>query len=127
MQSALAVGEESVMPRLPAVRPGTVGIGAIVASPTAMLTLPHAHNRCTASRGLVRREVRARESIPALRKTVRAGGDIFLRAEALRSLIAIEGVEPLVPWLEELSRVPPVNVRDIARQALGERTGDNAP
>jgi HEAT repeat protein len=72
-------------------------------------------------------KLRARQSIPALREAVQARNDIFLRAEALRSLIAIEGVEPLRPWLEELSHVPPVNVRDIARQALAGQASDNAP
>ena len=71
--------------------------------------------------------LRARESVPALREAVEAGNDIYLRAAALRSLIAIEGVEPLRPWLAELSRVPPVTVRDIARRALEETGGDNAP
>jgi HEAT repeats len=62
--------------------------------------------------------LRARDAVPALRVAVETAKDTFLRGEALRSLIAIEGVEPLRPWLEELSRVPPVNVRDIARRAL---------
>ncbi len=71
--------------------------------------------------------LRARESVPALRQAVEAGNDIYLRAEALRSLISIEGVEPLRPWLAELSRVPPFNVRDIAQRALEEQAGDNTP
>jgi HEAT repeat protein len=71
--------------------------------------------------------LRARESIPALRAAVEGGKDIFLRAQALRSLIAIEGVEPLRPWLERLSHVPPVNVRDLARRALAGQADDNAP
>jgi len=41
-----------------------------------------------------------------------------LRSEAFRSLIAIERVEPLRPWLAVLSHDPPFNLRDIARQAL---------
>lgn len=68
--------------------------------------------------------LRARESVPALREAVEAGNDIYLRAAALRSLIAIEGVEPLRPWLDELSRIPPFTVRDIARRAM-EGTGDH--
>jgi HEAT repeat protein len=71
--------------------------------------------------------LRPRESIPALREAVEAGSDIYVRAEALRSLLAIEGVEPLRPWLEKLSRVPPINVRNIARRALAGQAGDNAP
>jgi hypothetical protein len=72
-------------------------------------------------------KLRARESVPALHQAVEAGNDIYLRAEALRSLISIEGVEPLRAWLAELSRVPPVNVRDIAHRALEEQAGDNTP
>jgi HEAT repeat protein len=72
-------------------------------------------------------KLRARESIPALRAAVEAGGDVFLRAQALRSLIAIEGVEPLRPWLERLSHLPPVNVRDVARRALAGQADDNVP
>jgi HEAT repeat protein len=69
--------------------------------------------------------LRARESVPALRDAVEAGSDVYLRAAALRSLIAIEGVEPLRPWLDELSRVPPVMVRDAARRALAGTADDN--
>jgi len=58
--------------------------------------------------------LRARDSIPALRTAAETGKDIYLRAAALRSLIEIEGTEPLPPWLEELSRAAPVTVRDIA-------------
>jgi HEAT repeat protein len=72
--------------------------------------------------------LRARESVPALREAVEAGPDTFLRAEALRSLIAIEGVEPLRPWLEALSRNAPFNVRRIAQEALnGRPSGDIHP
>lgn len=71
--------------------------------------------------------LQARESIPALRAVVETGKDIYLRAAALRSLIAIEGVEPLRPWLEELSRAAPVTVRDIARRALETAACGNAP
>lgn len=62
--------------------------------------------------------LRVRESVQALRETAQGGKDIFLRAEALRSLIVIEGAEALRPWLDELSIVGPFNVRAIARQAL---------
>jgi hypothetical protein len=58
---------------------------------------------------------------------VEAGDDVYLRAAALCSLIAIEGVEPLRPWLDELSRVASLNARDIARRALAGTAGDNAP
>jgi HEAT repeat protein len=62
----------------------------------------------------------APQSVPALRKAVDAGADIYLRAEALRSLLAISGPEPLRPWLEQLSREASFAVRDIARKALAE-------
>ena len=72
--------------------------------------------------------LQARESVPALREAVEAGPDILLRAEALRSLIVIEGVEPLRPWLEALSRDAPFNVRAIAQEALaGRLSGDVRP
>jgi HEAT repeat protein len=62
--------------------------------------------------------LRAHEAIPALREAVEAGSDIYIRAEALRSLIAIEGVESLRLWLNALSRDAPFNVRGIAREEL---------
>ncbi len=69
--------------------------------------------------------LRAHEAILALYKAVEAGTDIYIRAEALRSLIAIEGVEPLRPWLDALSRDAPFNVRGIARGALaGQLSAD---
>jgi HEAT repeats len=71
--------------------------------------------------------LRARESVPALREVVEAGADIYLRAEALRSLIAIEGAERLSPWLDTLRRDAPFNVRDIARKALEQPPHDHHP
>jgi HEAT repeat protein len=56
---------------------------------------------------------------------VEAGADIYVRAEALCSLIAIEGARSLRPWLETLSRDAPFNVRDIAGQALAGQQPDN--
>ena len=67
----------------------------------------------------------ARESAAALREAAEAGADIYVRAEALRSLIAIEGARSLRPWLETLSRDAPFNVRDIADQALTRQQPDN--
>jgi len=64
--------------------------------------------------------LRARQSVPALRTAVEAGADVYLRAEALRSLIAIEGADTLRPWLQQLSREAPFSVRSIALKALGE-------
>jgi hypothetical protein len=72
-------------------------------------------------------KLRARESIPALREAVETGNDVYLRAEALRSLIAIEGTESLRPWLDDLSRVSPVTVRDVARRALEGAADADAP
>jgi len=69
--------------------------------------------------------LRAHEAIPALREAVEAGSDIYIRGEALRSLIAIEGVESLRLWLDALSRDAPFNVRGIAREALdGQLSAD---
>ncbi|MBO0824438.1 MAG: HEAT repeat domain-containing protein [Actinobacteria bacterium] len=71
-------------------------------------------------------QLRTPESIPALREAAESGLDIYLRAEALRSVIAIEGADTLGLWLQELSRSGPMNVRAIARQAL-ESTGPADP
>ncbi|MDA8320781.1 MAG: HEAT repeat domain-containing protein [Actinomycetota bacterium] len=76
--------------------------------------------------------LRARESVRALRETAQAGRDVYLRAEALKSLIVIEGAEALRPWLDELSIAGPFNVRAIARQALeataeGDAAGSAPP
>jgi HEAT repeat protein len=71
--------------------------------------------------------LRARQSVPALRAAVEAGADVYLRAEALRSLIAIEGADALRPWLEQLSREAPFSVRGIARKALDDRPHEDDP
>ena len=84
---------------------------------------PDADRALLAARTLGR--LRAREAIPALREAAGAGKDVYLRAEALRSLIAITGAEPLRPWLDELSRSAPVTMRDIARRALEAAAGDH--
>jgi hypothetical protein len=65
--------------------------------------------------------------IRPLREAAQAGADIYLRAEALRSLIAIEGAAPLRPLLEELARDAPFNVRDIARGAPRNQQPGNGP
>ena len=44
--------------------------------------------------------LRSRDASPALRQAVTAHRDPYLAVEALRSLIAIDGVERLRPWLE---------------------------
>ena len=89
-----------------------------VSSLTWALRHPDGDRAVLAARTLGR--LRARESVPALCEAVRSGHDVYLRAAALRSLIAIEGTEVLRPWLAELSQGAPVTVREIARQALEE-------
>lgn len=69
--------------------------------------------------------LRAHDSVPRLRETVESGRDIYLRAAALRSLIAIEGASALRPWLDELSRSAPFNVRAVARCALDQTVDDD--
>jgi len=64
-------------------------------------------------------KLKARESVPALCRTAETGPDIYLRGEALRSVLAIEGADSLRPWLKTLSRCAPFTVRAIAREALG--------
>ncbi|HEY7261641.1 MAG TPA: HEAT repeat domain-containing protein [Trebonia sp.] len=86
---------------------------------------PDADRALLAARTLGR--LRARESVPALRAAAETGPDVYLRAEALRSLIAIEGTELLRPWLEGLCRDAPFMVRDIAREALAGSPPDSDP
>jgi hypothetical protein len=71
--------------------------------------------------------MRAPESVPALRAAVQIGKDIYLRAAALESLIAIEGAETLRPWLNEISRTGPVTMREVARRALAGIPGVSSP
>jgi HEAT repeat protein len=66
--------------------------------------------------------LRARESAGALRAAAETGADIYVRAEAVRGLIAIQGAESLRPWLEALAHDAPLNVRNIASQALAAGT-----
>ena len=70
-------------------------------------------------------KLRAHDSVRRLRETVESGRDIYLRAAALRSLIAIEGAGALRPWLDELSQSAPFNVRAVARRALDQTAGDD--
>jgi HEAT repeats len=95
-----------------------------VGSLTWALRHPDGDRALLAARTLGR--LRVRESVPALCAAVESGRDVYLRAAALRSLIAIEGTRALRPWLDELSRVAPVTVREIARQALQEAADANA-
>jgi HEAT repeat protein len=57
-------------------------------------------------------------AVPALRTVVEASTDPYLAAEALQSLIAIEGVEAFRSWLERLLTEAPIAVRRVAGRAL---------
>ncbi|MGH3305239.1 MAG: HEAT repeat domain-containing protein [Streptosporangiaceae bacterium] len=78
---------------------------------------PDGDRAVMAARSLGR--LRAPEAAPALRAVVEAGADVYLRAEALLSVIAISGPDSLRPWLVRLSQSGPLRVREIAREALG--------
>lgn len=80
---------------------------------------PDGDRAVTAAKTLGR--LHAKEAVPALRNAVETGPDIYVRAESLRSLLMIEGVPPLRPWLESLMAEAPFNVKDIARSALEGR------
>ena len=62
--------------------------------------------------------LRCRDASPALREAVTADRDSFLAVEALRSVIPIDGVQQLRPWLEELAAQAPFMVRAVAQRAL---------
>lgn len=61
---------------------------------------------------------RAPQAAARLREVARGGPDPFLAAEALRSLVAIEGVEALRPLLIELAEHGPLLIARVARGAL---------
>jgi hypothetical protein len=65
-------------------------------------------------------EHRVMSAEPALRLAIATGSDPFLAAEALRSLIKIEGAEALRGLLEELSGSESFMVAEVARGALAE-------
>jgi hypothetical protein len=56
--------------------------------------------------------------VPALRAAVIRDGDPYVAAEALRSIIAIEGAGTLKPWLEELAEHAGFLVASVAREGL---------
>jgi hypothetical protein len=64
---------------------------------------------------------------PARWAAAEAGAEVYLRAEALRSQIAIERADALRPWLEQLSREAPFSVRGIARKVLNDRPYEDDP
>jgi len=85
---------------------------------------PDTQLAAVAARALGR--LRAHESVAALRAVVESAADIDVRAEALLSLIAIEGPEAR-PWLEELSRAHPLPAGQHPAERLAERTAATAP
>jgi hypothetical protein len=79
---------------------------------------PDGDRAIIAARPLGRR--RSRAATPQLRSLVLDAPDPFLASEALRSLIAIEGVEELSAYLERLSRSGSFMITAVARAALRE-------
>lgn len=65
---------------------------------------------------------RVREAIPGLRRLVTAGKDPYLAREALRSVIAIEGVDPLREWLLDVAAGESSMLSAVARAALDLKT-----
>lgn len=62
---------------------------------------------------------RAAEAAPRLREVAQEGSDPFLAAEALRSLIEIEGAESLRPLLTEIAEHGGLLPATLAARALG--------
>jgi len=83
-----------------------------------MWTLGHPDGDRAVTAARILGSLRSRDASPALRAAVVADRDPFLAVEALRSLIAIDGVERLGPWLEELAAQAPFMVRAVAQRAL---------
>ena len=61
---------------------------------------------------------RAREAAAPLREVALGGPDPFLSAAALRSLVAIEGIDPLRLLLTELAERGPLLLATAASEAL---------
>jgi hypothetical protein len=83
-----------------------------------MWTLGHPDGDRAVTAARILGSLRSRDASPALRAAVIADRDPFLAVEALRSLITIDGVERLRPWLEELAAQAPFMVRAVAQRAL---------
>ncbi|MGO9974894.1 MAG: HEAT repeat domain-containing protein [Solirubrobacteraceae bacterium] len=64
-------------------------------------------------------DLRVREASPALAALIRQDRDPYLAAQALRSLVEIEGIEQLRPLLIELAGCDSFMVARIASGALG--------
>jgi hypothetical protein len=62
---------------------------------------------------------RSSEAAPRLREVAQDGSDPFLAAEALRSLIAIQGAEFLRPLLTEIAEHGGLLPAKVAAEALG--------
>jgi hypothetical protein len=103
-----------------------VHCGAPIESPAGLSydqqliwTLDHPDGDRALTAARILGSLRSRDASPALREAVIAGRDPFLAAEALRSLIAIDGVERWRPWLEQLAAEDvSFMVSDVARRAL---------
>ena len=84
-----------------------------------MWTLGHPDGDRAITAARILGSVRARDASPALREAVIANRDPFLAAEALRSLIAIDGVQRWRAWLEQLAaQTTPFMLSAVARRAL---------
>jgi len=90
--------------------PGTTEVDRLVWA----LRHPDGDRAVLAARALGRR--RDPSAVAALRSAVTDPSDPFVAAEALRSFVAIEGVEPLRRWLEQFAVSAPFLVRDVAAE-----------
>lgn len=77
---------------------------------------PDGDRALLAARSLGRRHDRS--AVAALRAAVDDPSDPFVAAEALRSLVALEGSETLRGWLHHLAATAPFLVREVATEAL---------
>jgi hypothetical protein len=87
-----------------------------------MWTLGHPDGGRAVTAARILGSLGCREASPALRDAVTADRDPFLAAEALRSLLAIDGVGRWRAWLEELATHALLMVRDVAQRALGPQS-----
>lgn len=70
---------------------------------------------------------RSKAAAPRLREVITSPADPFLAVESLRSLIAIEGAEALVPLLSWLAAHGSFMVAGVASQALGSIPVPSSP
>jgi hypothetical protein len=64
-----------------------------------------------------------RSVAPTLRRVVAESSDVFLAAEALRSLVTLLGAEELAPTLKALAKDGTAPVRKVARHVLEHEAG----